>query len=58
MELYKTEDFYRQKATGRGSYISEKQINCAKVPFPLGMAGIYQADDLIGADQLISDRLV
>ena len=48
-------DFYRQKGVARESYTSNKWIGCDMVTFLQGMAGVYQADDLTRADQVIPD---
>lgn len=46
-------DICRQKRVGQGSYTSKEWIDCSKVSFLWRMAGMYQADYLTGADQVI-----
>ena len=50
------QDFHRQKGAGRRKfYQGKKHVGYGKVTFLQGMAGVYQADDLTGGDQEISD---
>lgn len=47
--------FYKQKRAGQGSYSSEKYIVSGKVTSIWGKAGVYQADGLTSANQIIPD---
>ena len=49
------EGFYRQKESGQGSYSSKVLIVSGKVTFLWGKVGVYHADYLTNADQVILD---
>ena len=55
-ELYQMKDFYKQKGVEQGSDTRQiKLVDYCKVIFFQGMAGVYQTDYLINADQMIPD---
>ena len=50
--------FYGQKGAGQGSCTQQKAGWLSQGHFPLGDAGVHQADGLTSADQGIPDSLV
>ena len=47
-------EFYRQKEAGtRKLYLAKKQIVYSKVAFLWGITGVYQADYLTSAEEVI-----
>lgn len=48
-------DMYMQKGAGHESYTSKKWICCGKVTFLQGRAGVYPANYLTSADEMIPD---
>lgn len=46
-------EFYGQKGAGSRKYWQKKQISYNKATFLTGWRGVYQADDLTSADQVI-----